>query len=129
MRTLKAVMAVLALTLTACASTGERASVNERLAVMGLQRAGQDSAAIPRYRINGWTYLDDENIVITAGVNDRYLLELQRGCFDLRNSFSIAFQTATSRVDRFGRIVYRSRIAGRQTCRILNIVALNRMGR
>lgn len=127
MRILNLAFVVVALSLTACAAS-ERASVEERLADMGLQRAGQDSAAIPRYRINGWSYIDEEHIVVTARVNDRYLLELQRGCFDLRNSFSIAFQTATSRVDRFGRIVYRSRIAGTQTCRILDIVALNRMG-
>jgi len=128
MRIVKFAFVVAVLSLTACAASSERASVEERLAELGLQRAGQDSAAIPRYRINGWTYLNDEHIVITAGVNDRYLLELQRGCFDLRSSFSIAFQTATSRVDRFGRIVYRSRIAGTQTCRILNIVELSRVG-
>ncbi len=93
---------------------------------MGLQRAIGGTASIPRYRINGWRAIDDENIVVTAGVNDRYLVVLQSPCFDIENAFSIAFRTPTSRVDRFDRIIYRSNITGVQTCRIRNIYPLER---
>lgn len=94
---------------------------------MGLQRVVGGPVSIPRYRINSWRPLDDENIVVTAGVNDRYLVVLQSPCFDIENAFSIAFRTPMTRVDRFDRIIYRSNISGVQTCQIRNIYPLERI--
>lgn len=127
MRIRHLVVASLGLALASCAGSSERPTVEEELRAMGLQRAVDVNASIPRYRINGWRSLDDENIVITAGVNNRYLIELQPGCFDIENAFSIGFRTPTSRLDRFGRVVYRSSINGVQTCAIRNIYQLERI--
>lgn len=128
MRILRISLISLTLVLSACSGTSTRPSVNDELQAMGLQRAMNATATIPRYRINGWRAIDDDNIVVTAGVNNRYLVELQPGCFDLANAFSIGFRTPMNRVDRFDRIIYRSSIAGVQSCTIRNITALERIG-
>lgn len=115
------------LLLNACASGTPRPTVDERLLAMGLER-GEGNQRIPRYRINGWTAIDDYNLVITAGVNDRYLVTLRSPCFNLNNVFAIGFTTPTGGLDRFESIIVRQPGRGREYCPISDIVGLRQPG-
>ena len=118
---------LLTLFLTACTSSSVQPTIDERLQAMGLER-GEGNQSIPRYRINGWSSLDDRHLVITAGVNDRYLIELQFPCLNLNNSFSIGFTTPTGRLDRFEDIIVRHPGMGRDRCAIQDIIELHPVG-
>jgi hypothetical protein len=118
---------LLTLSLVACTSTVDRPSVEESLLEMGLE-LGEGNLRIPSYRINGWRSLDDYNLIITAGVNDRYLVRLRSPCFNLRGAFFIGFTTPTGRLDRFENIIVRGPGRGRETCGIADIVQLQPVG-
>ncbi|MFM1897057.1 MAG: hypothetical protein RLZZ385_2131 [Pseudomonadota bacterium] len=128
MRTFKLVLTAIAITwLAGCASDGERPSLEQRLAEMGYEQ-GEGNARIPSYRVNGWTSVDDRNLIITAGVNDKYLVKLFTPCFNLPSAFYIGFTTPTGRLDRFESIIVRSPGIGREVCRIEDIVRLYPVG-
>ena len=118
----------LALLLAACATPRETVDVGERLAQMGY-RIVEDQQRIPSYRVNGWTHVDDRNLVIRAGVNDRYLVELNSFCLGLDSAFSIGFTTPgrLSRLDRFEDILVRSPGSGLERCPIRNIYRLENL--
>jgi len=85
---------LLILIFTTCSSAVEQPSVNQRLTAMGLQ-LGEGNMRIPGYRINDWTRVDDRKLVITSGVNDKYLVRLHATCINLDSAFSIGFTTPT----------------------------------
>ena len=116
---------VLSLLVVACATPGEPVNVQERLMEMGYRMGGGDQR-LPSYRINGWTRIDDRNLVIRAGVRDRYLVELTGPCLGLNSAFRIGFTTPgrLSRVDRFEDILVRSPGIGVERCPIRNIYSL-----
>lgn len=114
---------VVMLGLAACNNTAERPTVNQRLVAMGLQM-GEGNLSIPSYRINGWNAVDDMNLVVTAGVNDSYLVRLRSPCIELRAAFRIGFSTPMNRLDRFGGIIVRGPGRTRDVCRIQNIYRL-----
>lgn len=125
MRLIKYTLALLiAATLAACAGTGERQGIEDRLLEMGYE-LGEADSRIPRYRVNGWRSIDSEYLIITAGVNDNYLVKLRSPCFYLPSAFSIGFTTPMSSLDRFSSIVVRSTGRGRERCDIEDIVQLN----
>ena len=118
---------VVTLLLASCATADNRTRPNleQRLLEMGLQ-LGESNSHIPRYRINGWSAIDDLNLIITAGVNDKYLIRLSSPCLGLEGSFFIGFTTPMTRLGRFDRIVVRSIERGREYCRIQDIVHLEK---
>ena len=67
---------VVIMALVACASNSEQSPLDERLADMGYLINAADQR-IPRYRVNGWTRVDDRNLIISSGVHDHYLVELR----------------------------------------------------
>jgi hypothetical protein len=117
----------LAITLTACASNVELGNIEDRLLEMGLE-LGETNSRIPRYRVNGWSSLDDENLLITVGVNDKYLIRLRSMCFNLSSAFFVGFTTPMNSVDRFSRLVIRGPGRGREFCDIEDIVRLYPVG-
>ncbi len=115
----------LALALAACATpAGNQPTVDERLELQGLVR-GEGNVRIPSYRINGWSQINDRNLIVTAGVNNRYLVELRNPCPELEFAFGIGFTTSgISRLDRFGDILLRGPGGRRESCPIANIYRL-----
>ncbi|MBL4821275.1 MAG: hypothetical protein JKY98_09865 [Gammaproteobacteria bacterium] len=111
-------------TLITCTSTGVRKSVAERLLEKGLE-LGESNSRIPRYRVNGWSSLDDRNLIITAGVNDKYLVRFHTDCFGLTSAFYIGFTTPTTGLDRFSRIIVRGPGRRKELCNIEDIVRLH----
>lgn len=108
---------------TACSSGGVRPTVEERIAAMGLT-TGEGDQRIPHYQINGWSALDDQNLILTAGVNDRYLVKLQTSCMNLDGAFFLGFTTPTGSLDKFEDIVVQRAGYGREYCAIQDIIRL-----
>lgn len=124
MRTVKLIIAVsLTSLLLACTASTERLTVDEQLVEMGLQR-GEGDPRIPSYRINGWKYLDDQHLTVTAGTNNKYLVSLRSFCFGLREAYGVGFSTPMSRLDSFGSIIVKGTVNNTQECRIDTIVPL-----
>lgn len=115
------------LLLASCATTDSRTRSNleQRLTEMDL-RLGESNSRIPRYRVNGWSAIDDRNLIITAGVNDKYLIRLAGPCLGLEGAFFIGFTTPMTRLGRFDRIIVRSIERGREYCSIQDIVHLEK---
>lgn len=117
------------LILTGCAGTmpaSEEPDVELRLAEMGLF-AGEGNSYIPSYRVNGWSKIDDYNLIISAGVGDKYLVKLFTPCPELRSAFMIGFTTPNGpggRLDRFESIVVRGPGGYRERCNIEDIIKL-----
>lgn len=115
----------LMLIVAACATpAGSEPTVDETLELQGLVR-GEGNARIPSYRINGWSQIDDQHLVVTAGVNNRYLVELRGPCPELEFAFTIGFTTSgINRLDRFGDILLRGPGGRREFCPIQDIYQL-----
>ncbi len=114
---------LLGLLFTGCAGDYERPDIRDQLLDRGLEM-GEANARIPRYRVNGWSSIDENYLIITAGVNDRYLIELSTPCQGLTGAFSIGFTTPNFGLDRFDRIVVRGIDRRREVCSIQDIVRL-----
>ena len=110
-------------TFAACAGSVERQNVESQLFEMGLE-LGEANSRVPRYRVSGWSSLDGDNLIITAGVNEKYLVRLRPPCINLPGAFSIGFTTPMNSLDRFSRIVIRSSGRGREYCDIEDVVRL-----
>jgi hypothetical protein len=113
---------VLSISLAGCASTPPR-NIQDRLLDLGLE-LGESNQRIPRYRINGWSAIDDRNLVVTAGVNDKYLVELSTPCLGLAGAFFVGFTTPSFGLDRFDNIVVRGVDRRLERCPIEDITRL-----
>ena len=73
--------------------------------------------------INSFSPLSDREVLVTSGVNDRYLFTVTGVCTGLRSANAIAIVDSTTRIcnDNFGRIAFRDFGLGRQVCRVGNI--------
>ncbi len=62
---------------------------------------------ISRGTIRDYTVLDDANLVVTAGAQRKYHIQLQRRALGLRSAWQIGFTSSTSRIcSRFSEVVY-----------------------
>jgi len=113
----------LTLILASCASDYQRPEIRERLLDMGLEM-GETNSRIPRYRVNGWTSIDEHYLIVTAGVNDKYLVELSTPCLGLTGAFFVGFSTPDFGVDRFDNIIVRGIDQRREICPIQDITRL-----
>ena len=124
----KSIIILLALSvilfLNSCSGTTELRSLEQQLIDRGLQ-VGDGNSRIPRHRVNGWSSIDDYNLIVSVGVNDKYLIQLIRPCLGLNSTFTIGFTTPNGgRLDRFENIIVRDPIIGREVCGIKNIFRL-----
>ena len=123
--TLKVVISTAILSvLAACASNTERLTVDQMLQDKGLVK-GESVDRISRFRVNGWETLDDQNLIIKAGVNDEYLITLRTFCLNLEDAFSIGVSNRFSSVDRFDHIIVRRSNTSPERCQIDEIFALD----
>lgn len=111
-RGLIVVLLAIALALVGCASSQKSAaSLETELARQGYAMGDQVSS-IRDWRLNGWTYVDDEHFVMRSGVNDYYLVTLKTPCFDLRGAFSLSFTTTAASLTDKDRVAIHSSPAG-----------------
>jgi hypothetical protein len=90
---------LLGVLLAGCESVGGTAPNRQQQAFdalreMGLAR-GEPVDRISNFRINGWREINDQYLVITAGVHDHYLVELFAPCNALTSAFDIGIESRT----------------------------------
>lgn len=110
--------------LAACATTGDKPTIDQLLQEKGLAR-GPSVDRISQYRINGWQALDEQNLILNAGVNDQYLITLRTFCFNLDHAFSIGVTSRMSSVEKSDQITVQASGSGREYCSIDEIYELN----
>lgn len=93
----------------ACATTPhEEQSLEQKLADKNYE-IHEEIDRIRDYRINGWNYVDDYNVVFQSGPSDHYLLTFNQRCINLRSAHTIAFTQTVGRVTRFDEVLVRDR--------------------
>ena len=121
---LRAMLLVGACTLlVACASNADRPTVEQILQEKGLVK-GESVDRVYQFRINGWQALDEQNLILEAGVKDQYLITLRSFCLNLEHAFSIGVTSRMSSVAKFDQIIVQEAGGGREYCNIDEIYKL-----
>lgn len=120
-----------ALLLAACQTTGMEGSRQERnqreIAAELLRmevRLGDEARSFSNYTVNNFRAINDESLVVTAGLHDHYLVTLVTPCQGLRYAFAVGLQSQTSNVTTFDSIIVRSLHDRPEQCRIQRIYHL-----
>jgi hypothetical protein len=112
--------------LLACSSQPQQSS-EEKIATtledMQLE-TGNKMETIRDYRVDSWRYIDQYNLVIEAGLKDKYLISLQSPCFGLNGAFGIGFTSTAGSLDKFEDIVVKGPSGRAERCPISDIVKL-----
>lgn len=114
----------------ACAtSQHEKKPLEEKLADQNFT-LGEQIDRIQDYRIDGWYYLDDYNVVFRGGPSAYYLLSFNQRCVNLRGAHTIGFSTTAGRVTRFDQLLVRADGSGLppEKCLIQSIHRVNKTG-
>ena len=93
--------------LTACA-TGPKLNYNEY--------AGEPVKSFYMANFDGWSAVSKDQVVVWAGLNKAYLLNIDGYCPDLQFANSIAVTSTANTVDKFEKV-----IVGRDKCLIREI--------
>ncbi len=122
----RGLLATVVVAMTACAaSTDPKPTLEQRLESRKLQ-LGASVDSIPNYRVDGWSSLDSEHVILNDGAANRYLLTLGRPCNDLVGAETIGFTTTVTRLTALDALVVQSPI-GPQRCQIKTIHRLDRI--
>lgn len=121
-----ALVAALAAFVAGCASTGEPASLEARLAERGYV-LGKTVDRIRQYRLNGWNYLDRTHVIIHTGPSRRQLVTLRNTCNNLGSVEVLAFTTTTGDLTRFDKAIIRGSGGIREECVIESIHELDKL--
>jgi hypothetical protein len=127
-----------ALALTGCQSTPEAQDAARRQEIQRQQRVfteltdrglarTEQVRRVSNFRISGWQALDDRNLILRAGVRDRYLVTLMTTCHGLDFATSIAVDTATSSLGASDNILVRGTLQAVERCPIKEIWALEEL--
>lgn len=132
----KSHIAILSLVLMLAACQGAGIGAGESRAVMN-QRAlddvletmqvsvGEEVNNVPNFQLNGWKRINDESLVITAGVHDHYLITLLTPCYGLAFAFRVAIESRGLHLTRFDDILVNDMHDGLERCRIDRIYKLD----
>ncbi|HUH37575.1 MAG TPA: DUF6491 family protein [Spongiibacteraceae bacterium] len=124
-RTWRTVLVSLNLALAACVSTGEHASLEQRLSDRGY-RQGEAVRDIQNYRLNGWNHLDSKHIIIDTGPSRRYLVSLRVPCHELSAVETIGFTNTAGQLTKFDSIRLKDSAGIRRECPIDAIYTLEK---
>lgn len=109
--------------LAACASNADKPTVERLLQEKGLVK-GESVDRVYQFRINGWQALNEQNLILEAGVNDQYLITLRSFCLNLERAFSIGVTSRMSSVAKSDQIIVQEPGGGREHCNIDEIYKL-----
>ena len=107
-RVLASTLAATAL-LAGCATTGNDhagMTFGERLVDKGY-RIGDPVSRISNWRMDSWTYLDDEHLIIRSGVSRYYLITLRNRCSDLSSAINIGFTNTVGALTVHDKVIVR----------------------
>ncbi len=102
------------MTLTGCASTLQRLKEQEQLSYT--EYAGEPVKSFWLSRFDGWSAVDDDQLVVWSGVNKAYLIKVVGFCPDLKFANAIGITSTAGTVDKFEKV-----IVGRDRCMISEI--------
>ncbi len=99
------VLLVPAIGLMACAGNpGPQLTLEQKLAERNYQ-LGEPVERILQYRLDGWTYLDREHVIMQTEPSTYYLISLRKPCHDLMTAETIAFTTTTNQLTRYDKLL------------------------
>jgi len=108
-----------AFVLTACASGLERLRGDEAQ-LRYVDYAGAPVDSFSSFRINGWTPVSRNQLVVWTGVNEAYLLKVWDTCQDRQYADRISITSTTRTVTKFETVQ-----VGRDRCQIDEIRAID----
>ena len=120
----KMILVVTCTWLVACATNADKPSVEQILQEKGFVK-GESVDRVYQFRINGWQALDEQNLILEAGVNDHYLITLRSFCLNLEQAFSIGVSSRMSSVEKSDQIIVQQVGGGRESCNIDEIYKLD----
>ena len=103
-----------------------QASAAVRLQKLGYE-IGENVEQVRNYRVDGWNYIDDSNIMLYAGPSKRYLITTQVRCNNLGTAENIGFSSTVGYVTKFDKLVVRGPGGMVQNCPINAIKALQKI--
>jgi hypothetical protein len=110
--------------LAACAVTREDSlTLDEEVLERGYV-IGEQVRRIQNYRLNGWSYLDQQHLILESGVSDRYLVSLRSPCYELRGAITIGFTNTIGNLTDRDRLIVGTRGSLNETCLIDSLHAL-----
>ncbi|MCB1625656.1 MAG: hypothetical protein KDI32_13770 [Pseudomonadales bacterium] len=110
-------VAIGALALTACASTGDLAKKNgEEAQFRYMDYAGEPVKEFRSFRLDGWTPVARDKLVVWTGVNEAYLIKVWDSCRDLQFANHVGVTSTGNTVSTFEKVR-----VGRETCPISEI--------
>lgn len=101
--------ALFALAASSCATTQQAPQSLEDLLKDKNYRMGQEVDRIQNYTINGWNYVNRENLILHDGVNRRYLVTFRNMCQGLPDNELVAYTTTTSQLTKFDKFLVRDK--------------------
>jgi len=101
--------AMFALAAGSCATTQQSPKSLEELLKDKNYRMGQEVDRIQNYTINGWNYVNRENLILHDGVNRRYLVTFRNMCQGLPANELVAYTTTTSQLTKFDKFLVRDK--------------------
>ena len=122
-------LAALAIGLSACA--GEQKTpltLTQKLEAKSYVMV-EPVARISSHRINGLTTLDNYHAIMSAGVNERYLVTLRNSCMNLSSSVHIGYTTSTGSLTPMDKLLVRDVGGYVQHCFISEIMKLAKLGK
>jgi len=111
-------------TLLACTATpGRQPTIEQELTRRNFQ-VGERVERIQQWRIDGWSYLDRQHVIMQTAPSTYYLVSLKNACYGLSTVENIAFTTTSSQLTRFDKLLVRR---GRGSIEHCYIESLNRL--
>ena len=106
----RGVFALLCVTLlVACASGPPREEIPVPVKLMDKGYfIGEKINRISNYRLHGWSYLDDRNLILQGGVSHYYLVLLRSPCRDLESTITIGFTSTIGSLTDTDKVITRS---------------------
>jgi len=109
---------VVAATLAACAATPEGGKTLEQKLAAKNYRLGEPVERIQQWRLDGWTYLDRQHVIMQTAPSTYYLVSLREICHGLSSAEDIAFTTTVNQLTRFDKLLVRSNHGSVDRCYI-----------
>lgn len=87
-------------------------------------RLGAETTHLSNFTVNGFRAINEQSLVVTAGVHDHYLVTLVTPCLELPWAFTVAFRSRTSNITNFDDLIVNSLHGRPEQCRIDKIFQL-----
>jgi hypothetical protein len=106
---LLALTAGLALAAASCATMQQAPNTLDKTLKDKGYTIGEPVDRIYNYSVNGWNYLDQDNLILLDGANRHYLVTFRNQCRGLRNNEIVAYTATTSQLTKFDKFLVKDR--------------------